>query len=114
MIKMDMEQWNEIKEKAKEKKEKWAKEWCEYGWKYVNSVYTVTRKAQNGKSYGFILKSPYSQEEIDQIIKKNKLESLPPELWYYLTTISREIFCDSYPCEFDGNLNYTNSPSDIP
>jgi hypothetical protein len=59
-----------------------------------------------GKHYnsGAEVKSPYTQEEVNIIQQQNNV-IIPKDLEYYLTNISREIFCNSYPYTFDGYMD---------
>lgn len=107
------EQWDEIREKVKERKEKWANEGKYYSFTFFkDGTKEKSKFKKNGENYGFKLKPTYTREEILGMCEKNKI-TLPESLEYYLTNISREIFCNSYPHTFTGYV-YTNQPSNIP
>jgi hypothetical protein len=106
-------QWDAIKLKMQDRKEKWANEWRECAFGYTKGVKRVLEKRQNGEIYGFTLKPPFSKEELEKIITDNELESLPDSLHHYLITISREIFCYCYPHVFNGLVD-THKSSNIP
>jgi len=73
--------------------------------KFANNQSYYHNKQLWGEIYGFELKDPYTENDVNAFEKMNGI-LLDNNLKMYLTKISREIFVSDYPCEFDFDVVY--------